>query len=239
MNADGSNRNQLTANQGLNWISSVTPDGRYLLFTRLTIFGNPGMINGVFDKTQIWRMDADGSNQKQLTNGNDLNPQSSPDGKWIYYTERIEDGRNICKISIDGGEPIKLATTPGQFSVIAVSPRTGMIAYVGREGTTPNPKLIILSPVDNKPIKSLSIPPTAASGPIKWLPDESAIVYIDSRNNNANIWAIPVDGKSEAKPLTNFTTEGIGMFDWSPETKQLMTLRGTQTSEAVLISRTK
>jgi Tol biopolymer transport system component len=239
MNLDGSNRKQLTANQGSDVISQVTADGRYIIFGKIVFLSNEWV-----STSNIWRMDADGSNQKQLTNGlRDGSPRVSPDGKWVYYIERGDLGgsnANVCKISIDGGASVKLATTSSSSS-IAVSPRTGLIAYLNTEGWGRGelPKLIILSPDDYKPIKTLTLPRTIDYRVIQWTPDERAIAFADNRNDRANIWSIPFNGQGEAKPLTNFTSEQTIHFDWSSDGKQLLVTRGRPTSQTVLITKAK
>ncbi len=93
MNDDGTNRKQLTANQGYNGGPSVTADGRYIVFysNREDLFIG-----------HIFRMDADGSNPKQLTNGTgEWSPRISPDGKWVYYVAHTSgnDPNTIYTIS--------------------------------------------------------------------------------------------------------------------------------------------
>jgi len=49
----------------------------------------------------LWRMNVDGSDQKQLTNGagGELNPQFSPDGRWIVYRTAV--GRpTVCNVVV-------------------------------------------------------------------------------------------------------------------------------------------
>lgn len=233
MNADGTNRKQLTANQGANGFPSMTRDGRYVVFSS----------DRVDSTTQVFRMNADGSDPVQLTKGlRALNPRLSIDGKWVYYLE-VTPGdlpNNICKISIDGGERTVIGKTLHLVG-IDVAPRSGLVAFVNNEGWFKGvpAKLIIVSPDGGEPIKTLRLPPTTSGNFIKWAPDERAIAFNDTRNGSANIWAISVDGKSEAKPLTNFTTEQTLNFDWSPDGKQLVASRGALTSEAVLISKAK
>ena len=59
MQADGSGGKQLTAHSGVNAQPRVSPDGRYVVFTSDRNLGNP----------HIWRMDLNGEEPKQLTNG--------------------------------------------------------------------------------------------------------------------------------------------------------------------------
>ena len=49
-------------------------------------------------------------------------------------------------------------------------------------------------------------------------------------------WAVNRWGKGEPKPLTDFKTEKIFDFAWSYDGKQLAVIRGTEISDAVLIS---
>ena len=234
MNADGTNQKQLTNNQGANIRPSMTADGRYIVF----------MSNRASSVFHIFRMDVDGRNQKQLTNGlGEWWANPSPDGKWIYYVAFTlnNEPSNICKIPIDGGEPIVIAKVPGDLPPFDISPRDGMIAYrqagKGQERTAG--KISIIPPDGGDPLKTITMPPTAA-GFFRWTPDGRAIAFQDSRAGGANIWAVSLDGKGEAKPLTDFKTESMDFsFAWSPDGKQLAVIRGTRITDAVLITETK
>ncbi len=52
----------------------------------------------------LWIMDADGSNARQLTNDGDWDgePKVSPDGRYIVFTSERGEGRNIWRMEIDG-----------------------------------------------------------------------------------------------------------------------------------------
>jgi len=67
MKADGSDRRQLTNNTLLDATPSFSPDGQQILFHRTVA---PGTSGGI----QLWKMNADGTGQTQLTNppGNNL-----------------------------------------------------------------------------------------------------------------------------------------------------------------------
>jgi TolB protein len=238
MNADGTNRKRLTNNPGGNIAPIVSPDGRYIYFQSPRV-----------DWTlHLFRMDADGSNVKQLTDGARQRwAQISPDGKWVYYNQIPQN--EIRKIPSEGGEPVVLATAPKGtvFDYIDVSRVNGLIAYrlIATEQNLLqlNHKIFIISP-DGAPIKTLDLPPTSQQNPpqvstkfFHWTPDGRSIAFNDSRNNWANIWSIPVDGSEKEKPLTNFTTELTQNFDWSPDGKQLLVIRGIETTNGVIITR--
>ncbi len=228
MNADGSARQQLTKDQGRNWLPSMTPDGRYIVYVSTH--------NNI---SHIWRMDVDGSNQRQLTFGNqEWSPNTSPDGKWVIYAGFDEkEFPTAWKVPIEGGTPVQVSTSEA-FQVY-VSPRDGKMAFEPVDRPEGQVRISVISPVGGEPVKTLTLPKTKASFYVHWTPDERAIAFTDLRDNGANIWTIAVDGNGEAKPLTSFKTESIFDFAWSADGKQLAAIRGTSIRDAVLITETK
>ncbi len=99
---------------------------------------------------QIWRMDADGSNQTQLTfdeNFNDWFPHISPDGEkmvFISYGTDVASGdhpfyKNVTlrMMPVDGGEPEIIAYLYGGQGTINVpswSPDSKKISFVSNTG---------------------------------------------------------------------------------------------------------
>jgi len=66
------------------------------------------------DTGQIWRMDADGSNLKRLTNGeDDFRPLCSPEGKSLYYYEGKSN--TWMRIPLEGGTPEALP--PSEYRI--------------------------------------------------------------------------------------------------------------------------
>ena len=98
--ARGGNPKRLTSDSGFNNFPSVTPDGRYIVFSRLPAKAPPS----------IWRMDIDGANQKQLTDKFDLDPHVSPDGQWFVY-ESWSGKLTLWKMPVEGGQPVHLTET--------------------------------------------------------------------------------------------------------------------------------
>ncbi len=72
MEADGTGSKQLTANSGLNYGPTATPDGRYIVFHS----DRTGVCN-------LWRINLEGVNQTRLTPGEWATV--SPDGNWVIY----------------------------------------------------------------------------------------------------------------------------------------------------------
>ena len=183
-------------------------------------------------------MDADGGNLKQLTSGtSELNPNITPDGKWIIY-EKFENIGTVWKVSIEGGTPVQLTSTLSYAAT--VSPRDGKIAYFFNDAAASMlRKVAIISPDGGAPLKTFALPPTANILKMRFSPDGRALAFLDSRGGGANIWTIALDGNGEPKPLTDFKTERIFDFAWSADGKQLVVIRGTDIRDAVLISEEK
>ena len=225
MDADGSNQVQLTAESGMNFHATTSPDGRYIAFAS-TRGAGPNDYN-------IWRMDADGRNPKQLTRGNsDVSPAFSPDGKWLVY-QTHESGRpHLWKIPIDGGQPTQLTETTSLAP--AVSPDGRYIAC-GYWDEHLNSQLgVAVIPFEGgQPLKSFNI----TQGLVRWTADGSGLMYLDNQGGVSNVWLQPLAGGAP-RQLTNFKSELIFSFDWSRD-RQLACSRGIATSDVVIISNIK
>ena len=236
MSIDGNDRRQLTSESKDNRQPEVSPDGRYIVFRSTR--------NGQFRyDPHIFRMDADGGNVKQLTNGlRESFPRISPDGKWVYYMQINQDApQTLCRVSINGGEPTVLATMPsgmGRSDFIDVA-SDGRIAYERNRWLNDHRErtLYVISPNGGPPISEVRLPPTAVVGIFQWMPDGKSFAFNDTRNGQSNIWTIRADGKGKEKPLTSFGAgTGARGFKWSRDGKQLLIARGTRTSDGILIT---
>jgi Tol biopolymer transport system component len=73
---------------------------------------------------------------------------------------------------------------------------------------------------------------------VRWTPDGHGLAYIDNRGGVSNIWMQPIDGGKPVQ-LTDFKTDMIFGFNWSPDGRQLGLARGVVTSDVVLFSDVK
>jgi len=117
MNADGTDVRQLTDNDGSNLDPAWSPDGEHIAFHR-TIelvgcwisFDDEGQesISCVPPTSHIFVVNADGSEERELTNTNDgwvSDPAWSPDGTRIAFNRGEPDGdREIFVMNADGTE---------------------------------------------------------------------------------------------------------------------------------------
>src|SRR5207237_514302 len=108
ISADGTNKTTLMSDPNAAIFSTrECPGGRYIVLMWGAHGGN---------SINIWRVDADGSNQKQLTNGKmDFNPSCSPDGKWVYYSDW--DAQQVNRVPTEGGtaEPVPGTVIPNNM----------------------------------------------------------------------------------------------------------------------------
>jgi serine/threonine protein kinase len=219
--ANGGNAKPLTANAALNGVPSVSADGRFIVFVSNRT-GGP----------HVWRMNADGTNLKQITNGvAEVFPVISPDSQWIIYQD-VSDLR-LWRVPIDGGTATQVLDK--LTSQAAISPDGKLIACRYREQELSPFQLAILSFADGKTLKTIDLPPSALATPnFDWTPDGKAVLYVDTRGGIGNIWVQPVDG-GPARQLTFFNTDLIFAFDLSTDGKMLALARGTVSNDVVLI----
>jgi serine/threonine protein kinase/Tol biopolymer transport system component len=218
------NRKQLTADAGTNYGPSASADGRYIVF--------------ISDRTgapQVWRIDIDGSNAKQLTQtAEDMDANISPDGRWVTYTSCLNKC-TVWKVGIDGGQPMQLTDRFSQAPVF--SPDGKQIACRYLDQPHGQYQLAILPSESGAPIKTFALPNGAITN-WRWAVDGRALIYGVTQKGVTNLWSQPIDG-SLPKQLTNFASEIIFGFDLSRDGKQVALDRGNLSSDVVLISNFK
>jgi Tol biopolymer transport system component len=187
----------------------------------------------------IWRADSDGSNQQQLTSGKtDFHPKSSSDGKWVYYSDF--DAGTIKRVPSEGGTPqiVPGAAVPNAMIVtFCLSPDGKLLAFFStRGGAGPTDRKIELVSVvaDSKSeVRTLDVDVRA----VRWLEftwDGRAVAYPIRENGTDNIWLQPLDG-ARGRQITNFLTDSIYQFQFSPDGKKLGVIRRHLESDVVLL----
>jgi serine/threonine protein kinase/WD40 repeat protein len=234
VSADGSNKTALLSDTSVTSVSTC-PDGRVLL---LTLVGQGGGTTA-----NIWRVNADGTNLKQLSNGvRDLGPECSPDSKWAYYLE-TNAGR-VQRVPIDGGTSETVPGTPiphyfltGTSAAFAALSPDGksMALFVGSSEQYSVHKIAVIAlDAGPQPQSRLLDPhPDIADGP-RFTPDGKALVYPISRNGVANLWLQPLDD-SPGHQLTNFKSDSITGFRWSSDSKNIGVLTRRIDADVVLL----
>ena len=205
---------------------SACGDGRYLVFRQLARTSAAS--------SNVWRMNIDGSDQRQLTSGlSDHTPTCSKDGRWVYYVDN-NDNHYLKRVSIDGGRP----ETTVNFSVgyYALSPDGKQVASL--EVRELDHKMMLrLDSTEAHHMVYHDMDQRALEEGLAFSPDGKAVVYLVREKGVDNLWAQPLDG-SAAKPLTHFTADKIFRFNYSPDGSQIAIERGESESDVVLLKDT-
>jgi eukaryotic-like serine/threonine-protein kinase len=208
------------------------PEGRYIAFVWR---GRPesGRVN-------IWRVDADGANLKQLTRGAaDVGPNCSPDGRWVYYTD--VKSPDIRRVPIEGGESeiVPGSAVPGMtvgVPGVGISPDGKLLAFValkgGNEGLI---KIAIVNLVSGSAAETRILDPDPRIVMLaRFTPDSRSVVYTIRETGADNLWLQPLDG-SPGHQITAFTSDTIQNSGYSPDGKTLGVMRSHVEFDVVLL----
>ncbi|MEP6703538.1 MAG: protein kinase [Acidobacteriota bacterium] len=222
MNSDGGGKYQLTSGAGINSNPSISPDGHFIVFTSTR--------DGA---AHIWRIDIDGTNPKQLTSGGgESHAQFSSDGNWVLYT--LFAGKpTLWRVSTQGGAPLPISERTLLAPV--VSPDGRMIAAVYWDEQPNSPARIALMPFEGGEIIKVFDVLQPSWSNIRWTPEGNALTYVITSGGVSNIWSRALTG-SAPKQLTDFKKDQIFSFDWSSDGKQIVSSRGVETNDVVLVS---
>jgi serine/threonine protein kinase/Tol biopolymer transport system component len=179
----------------------------------------------------LWRMDLNGTNSKQLTSGlNDQEPTCSKDAKWVYFVDNT-DNRVVKRVPIEGGA----SETVVKYAVgsYALSPDgTEIVSFEVRE--LDHKLMLRLDNVDTHQMTYGDIDPRALPDELAFSPDGKSIVYIVREKGVDNLWLQPLDGKAR-RQMTHFKRDKTFRFAFSPDGSQIAMECGELESDAVLL----
>jgi serine/threonine protein kinase/Tol biopolymer transport system component len=229
-NYDGSGRTLVASSDRTILFASACGDGKHIVYS--VARGNG---------SDIWRMDADGSNPVQLTHDKSaLLPLCSLDGSTIVFD--YEDQLSGWRMGIDGSNPISLGlhnqTSPFAF----LSRDNQQVMYrLGHPDSPQTRDQIVVVPVrGGAPVFSFEVPvgSIVGQGLPQWSPDDRGIDFTLTRGGATNIWRQPIPSGA-VKQITNFPSGIIRSFNWSPDGKTLFLARGSVSSDIILLKSAK
>ena len=181
INADGSNRRQLTNNKVEEYNPVVSPDGSAVYFT-----------SNRSGAAQVWRMQPDGSNQMQVTHKESGFPLSvTSDGEWLYYLHAVD--RTLWRVSLKTGDE-QLALNRENYWGFAVSPDILLAAFQEKQGD--EYVLAIAELATGKTIKTFQLTyKKQYLLQIGWMPDGKSLIYnsLDQSFENIVLWKQPLN----------------------------------------------
>lgn len=219
MDADGNDVTRLTFNgppedRGTSW----SPDGEQIAF-HSTRDPGPGSHGGNFE---VYRMDADGSDQVNLTNhpAFDAQPAWSPDGSKVAFNTNRDGGDfEIYVMNSDGTGLERLTSSPGEDSGPTWSPDGSQIAFQSRRDGNLE---IYRMDADGSDVTRLTnndtgTPFTTFDAFAAWSPDGERIAFTSGRDGDFEVYSMDAEDGSDVRRLT--TMPGFdGRCDWGRAT---------------------
>ncbi len=223
MDRDGKNQKQLTTNIEKDMTPVVSLDGRYIVY-----------VNFQGKTPHVMRMDMDGSNPKQLTNGQgEVTPTIAPDGQWVAYPAYDGTNQRIFKVPIEGGPPVQLSGINHQRA--EYSPDGKWLACLVMVPETASRKLVIIPANGGAPMKTFEKLPLQRWSYLRWLSDSSALTLAGVQDGVSNLYKLSLDGETP-QTITNFKSDLIFRYAWSKDGKRLAVERGMPISDVIMIS---
>jgi len=179
----------------------------------------------------LWRMDLNGANQKQVTTGlNDQVPACAKEGDWVYYVDNV-DNRYVKRVPVDGGSP----ETVVKFSVGAYSLSPDGKEIASYEVRELDHKLMLrLDNVETHQLIYNDIDQRALPDNLVFAPDGKGVVYVVREKGVDNLWLQPLDGRPR-RQLTHFKKDKTFRFAFSPDGSKIAMECGEVESDVVML----
>ncbi len=202
---------------------AVCGDGRFIVFR---VLGGSSAASA-----NLWRMDLNGTNLKQLSGGiDDREPVCAKQGQWVYFVDE-KDNRNVKRIPVLGGSPQTVVKhSIGNFNL---SPDGKEIVSLEVREQDHNLTLRIDN-VETQKAAYSDVDQRALPNGLSFTPDGKSVVYIVREKGVDNLWAQALDGGAR-RQLTHFKKDVVLRFAFAPDGSQIAIESGTVESDAVLL----
>jgi Tol biopolymer transport system component/DNA-binding winged helix-turn-helix (wHTH) protein len=219
---DGSEPKQLSFNAGFNDTPALSPDGRTIVFQ-----------SNRTGSQHLWRMDVDGSNQVQLTNGYaERNAAFSRDGKWVYYNS--SEDNFLWKVGLENGQVTKLTDECAAYP--SISPDGKLIASFHFPSYAHEARITVRSTDEMKTVAELKMAPGFwISRSIQWATDSGKLIYAVENKGKVKLYQQSIDS-APPQELTSLEAEDEFEFSFAPNHRQLAFISTKWNHDAVLIA---
>ena len=196
---------------GLEWASDpqISPDGKRVAYVR-----NSLDVMKDRRRSQIWILNADGSDHRPLTSGSgESGPRWSPDGKRIAYAAADGDAVQLFVRWMDNGATTRLAQLPRAPGGVSWSPDGKTIAFT------------MLVPAKPEPLAKMPEKPEGA----EWSKPPKVITHVTYRADGegyleegfSHVFVVPSEGGTP-RQLSSGSFNHDGRPVWTPDGKFLL-----------------
>ena len=223
IDTDGTNKRQLTNSKFSDISPIVSQDGRFIFFSSNRSGAN-----------HVWRMNIDGSDQKQITHAEGGYPRFvTPDGRWLYYRAGIT---NSCRrVTADGTEEENVADVDGFAG--SFSPDGRSIAYFDNQTAGASGINISVQNLTDKVLLHTTEHAHADAEPLhlQWSSDGRSILYVVREASEHALWRWRLD-RAKPQKVMDLGIEPVEGITVSPDGLTIATIQGKWLHDAYLIT---
>ncbi len=206
--ADGSNRRQLTFSPGDDLYPRVSPDGQRIVFMSERD-GNP----------EIYIMNRDGSEQRNLTNHSAIDslPAWSPDSRYIVFQSMRNSSGDIFMMNDDGTNPVQVTNSPEREGHVSWSIDNRLVFNITQGGEIYQLYTTSIDGSDRQRLFTSSVDEWSP----EWSPDGQRILFLSDRDGeDGNIFIMDRTGNN-VRRVYNSPNEEWGAV-WSADGSQIV-----------------
>ncbi len=174
-----------------------SPDGTQIAYS-VYVLANPDL--GLEESSQLFIMDADGSNRQQAARDTGLayDPVWSPDGRQLGYVSIREDAADLYLVDIESREIQPLTASEGDEGTMVWSPDGAQIAYSYDDGSGSN-----IWVMESTGVNPRQLTANNNSHNPRWSPDGTRILFNGFYDDSMGIYTMNAADGTDLQPVIN------------------------------------